>query len=117
MSSVANWAYTSWATLWKTKRDTYGKPTFSGPVYFLCGYGSELKAGGGLSFNTNVGIEITIKLVLWTEYADAKKGDFIAIGKHSGDPVSAGADEIKFIKRDEDVFEHIADDYTLITAV
>lgn len=30
---------------------------------------------------------------------------------------SAGADAIKFIKRDEDVFEHIADDYTLITAV
>lgn len=65
----------------------------------------------------DIGSEITIKLVFWTEYADAKKGDFIAIGKHSGDPVSAGADEIKFIKRDEDVFEHIADDYTLITAV
>lgn len=112
MSSVANWAYTSWATLWKAKRDQYGKPEFSDPVHFLCGYGSELKAG-----KIDIGSEITIKLVFWTEYADAKKGDFIAIGKHSGDPASAGADEIKFIKRDEDVFEHIADDYTLITAV
>ncbi|OBU09900.1 hypothetical protein [Morganella psychrotolerans] len=112
MSSVANWAYTSWATLWKAKRDTYGKPTFSEPVHFLCGYGSELKAG-----KIDIGSEITIKLVFWTEYADARKGDFIAIGKHSGDPVSAGADEIKFIKRDEDLFEHVADDYTLITAV
>ncbi|EPG6560345.1 hypothetical protein PQM29_001405 [Morganella morganii] len=113
MSSVANWAYTSWATLWQSAgKDKYGKPTFSDPVHFLCGYGSELKAG-----KIDIGSEITIKLVFWTEYADAKKGDFIAIGKHSGDPVSAGADEIKFIKRDEDVFEHIADDYTLITAV
>lgn len=113
MSSVANWAYTSWATLWRSAgKDKYGKPTFSEPVHFLCGYGSELKAG-----KIDIGSEITIKLVFWTEYTDAKKGDFIAIGKHSGDPVSAGADEIKFIKRDEDVFEHIADDYTLITAV
>lgn len=113
MSSVANWAYTSWATLWRSAgKDKYGKPTFSDPVHFLCGYGSELKAG-----KIDIGSEIAIKLVFWTEYADAKKGDFIAIGKHSGDPVSAGADEIKFIKRDEDVFEHIADDYTLITAV
>lgn len=113
MSSVANWAYTSWATLWRSAgKDKYGKPAFSEPVHFLCGYGSELKGG-----KIDIGSEITIKLVFWTEYADAKKGDFIAIGKHSGDPVSAGADEIKFIKRDEDVFEHIADDYTLITAV
>ncbi|UPK82842.1 hypothetical protein LW139_09180 [Proteus vulgaris] len=112
MSSVANWAYTSWATLWKAKKDKNGKPVFSDPVHFLCGYGSELKAG-----KIDIGSEITIKLVFWTEYADAKKGDFIAIGTHSGDPLSAGADEIKFIKRDEDLFEHIADDYTLITAV
>ena len=113
MSSVANWAYTSWATLWRSAgKDKYGKPTFSELVHFLCGYGSELKGG-----KIDIGSEITIKLVFWTEYANAKKGDFIAIGKHSGDPVSAGADEIKFIKRDEDVFEHIADDYTLITAV
>lgn len=113
MSSVANWAYTSWATLWRSAgKDKYGKPTFSEPVHFLCGYGSELKGG-----KIDIGSEITIKLVFWTEYADAKKGDFIAIGKHSVDPVFAGADEIKFIKRDEDVFEHIADDYTLITAV
>ncbi len=112
MSSVANWAYTSWATLWKAKKDRNGKPVFSDPVHFLCGYGSELKSG-----KLDIGSEITIKLVFWTEYADAKKGDFIAIGKHPGDPLSVGADEIKFIKRDEDLFEHIADDYTLITAV
>ncbi|MBT0366434.1 hypothetical protein ISO55_05545 [Morganella morganii subsp. morganii] len=113
MSSVANWAYTSWATLWRSAgKDKYGKPEFPEPVHFLCGYGSELKGG-----KIDIGSEITIKLVFWTECADAKKGDFIAIGRHSGDPVSAGADEIKFIKRDEDVFEHIADDYTLITAV
>lgn len=113
MSSVANWAYTSWATLWRPNgKDKYGKVTFSEPVHFLCGYGSELKSG-----KLDIGSEIIIKLVFWTEYADAKKGDFIAIGKHSGDPLSVGADEIKFIKRDEDLFEHIADDYTLITAV
>ncbi|MEQ5059681.1 hypothetical protein ABN125_17945, partial [Proteus terrae] len=111
-SSVANWAYTSWATLWKAKKDKNGKPVFSEPVHFLCGYGSELKSG-----KLDIGSEITIKLVFWTEYADAKKGDFIAIGKHSGDPLSAGADENKFIKRDEDLFEKIAVDYTLITAV
>lgn len=112
MSSVANWAYTSWATLWKTKKDKNSKPVFSEPVHFLCGYGSELKSG-----KLDIGFEITIKLVFWTEYADAKKGDFIAIGKHFGEPLSTGADEIKLIKRDEDLFEHIADDYTLITAV
>lgn len=113
MSSVANWAYTSWATLWRPSgKDKYGKVAFSEPVHFLCGYGSELKSG-----KLDIGSEITIKLVFWTEYADAKKGDFIAIGKRSGDPLSVGADEIKFIKRDEDLFEHIADDYTLITAV
>lgn len=44
MSSVANWAYTSWATLWKAKKDKNGKPVFSEPVHFLCGYGSELKS-------------------------------------------------------------------------
>lgn len=69
MSSVANWAYTSWATLWRlARKDRYGKPEFSEPVHFLCGYGSELKAG-----KIDIGSEITIKLVFWTEYADAKK--------------------------------------------
>lgn len=114
MSSIANWAYTSIATIWKEiGADEYDKPVFSAPVHIICGYGSELKDGVG-----TIGTEIVIKLVFWTEYSEAKQGDFIAIGKHEeADPFTVGADKIRFIKRDEDLFEHIADDYTLVTAV
>jgi len=80
----------------------------------MCDYGGDATARIG-----DVGIEFVIKNTHWTEYAAAKKGDYILIGESaSADPLSVdGADEIMHIIRYADTFERTADDYALITGV
>lgn len=63
------------------------------------------------------GQEFVSTMKFWTEYSQAKQGDFIAVGDFTttADPLTADAGEIKSVLRDQDVFENIADDYTLVT--
>lgn len=115
MSSVANWSYTAVATLWrKTGEDDYGKATFAAPIQIMCDYGGDATARLG-----DIGLEFVVKNTHWTEYAEARQGDYILIGASTADsPLDVdGADEVRHIIRYADTFERIADDYAIITGV
>ena len=112
MSSVANWSYTARATIWRRSgEDEYGDAAFGLPEVIMCDYGSTATARLG-----DIGVEMNIKNTHWTEYAEAKKGDFILIGESAEvDPIAAGADEVMQVIRYADTFERIADDWAIIT--
>ncbi|WP_395303247.1 hypothetical protein R0L47_05610 [Pectobacterium polonicum] len=111
MSSLAAWSYTAKATIWPViDTDRYGKPTFGEPVVIDCDYGGTSKQK-----SNTIGNEIVVKLLFWTEYADAKQGDMIAIGEHSSSVPIGDADEIVNIERYADTFERLADDYEIAT--
>lgn len=112
MSSLANWSYTAKATIWRSMEpDEYGDVSFSPPEVIMCDYGSTATARLGA-----IGIEMNIKNTHWTEYAEAKKGDYILIGESAEvDPIAAGADEVMQVIRYADTFERIADDYAILT--
>lgn len=113
MSSLANWSYTAICTLWRNLGiDENGDPIgWSKPISILCDYQGNSTAKIG-----NIGIEINIKNTFWTEYAEAKRGDYIAIGESAYcDPVLAGADEIMQVIRYADTFERAKDDFAIIT--
>lgn len=114
MSSVANWSYTAKATIWRSLgQDEYGDTSFSPPEVIMCDYGSTATARLG-----DIGVEMNIKNTHWTEYAEAKKGDYILIGESAEvNPVAAGADEVMQVIRYADTFERIADDYAILTGV
>ncbi|WP_392565811.1 hypothetical protein RHO15_09615 [Utexia brackfieldae] len=116
MSSLANWSYTAKATIWRySGKDEYSKKIFMPPEIIMCTYGNDAKLTQGLS---GVGREFVLKDTFWTEYDKAKKGDYILLGESAvTNPQEAGAAEIVHVLRDADVFEQIADDYTLITTV
>jgi hypothetical protein len=118
MSNVANWSYTAKATIWPfIAEDDYNQKTFSAPLVIDCDYmlGGTAKSIGGMV--SNIGINFVIKNTFWTEYAVAKKGDFILLGEHSDlDPLALDADEIRHITQYADTFDRLADDFALITA-
>lgn len=95
MTSVANWSYTTTATVWKKgSPDEYGQYLYDNPVVIACDYGF-------VSGNTQnavlsaIGREVVIKNTFWTEYANAVAGDMILLGEHAGlNPLELGADEI-----------------------
>jgi len=115
MSAAANWSYTSIATYWKRlglaeNGDDLG---FAEPVQIMCDYGGDATAKIG-----DIGVEINVKNTFWTEFPDAKKGDYILIGPSSTPrPTYAGADEVMHVIRYADTFDRIADDYAIITGV
>ncbi|SUB51634.1 hypothetical protein [Pasteurella testudinis] len=113
MSDMANWSYTAKATIWHTQgeNDETGKVEFSAPIVITCDYGGSSRIAAG-----DIGREFVRKDTVWTEYAEAKKGDYLLIGESTEtDPHIAGADEIKQILRYADTFNRQADDYALIT--
>ncbi|MEN4246975.1 hypothetical protein P9A06_20500 [Serratia marcescens] len=115
MSAAANWSYTAVATVWKKLgMDDYGKSSFAGPIQIMCDYGGDATARIG-----DIGLEFVVKNTHWTEYADARQGDYILIGASSEpDPKRVdGADEVRHIIRHADTFDRIADDYAIITGV
>ncbi|WP_145055537.1 hypothetical protein [Mixta calida] len=114
MSSLANWSYTAKATIWRRSgEDEYGDASFAPPEVIMCDYGSTATARLG-----DIGVELNIKNTHWTEYAEAKKGDYILIGESAEvDPIAAGADEVMQVIRYADTFERIADDYAILTGV
>ncbi|HHP7833186.1 TPA: hypothetical protein ACSHSI_000127 [Serratia marcescens] len=111
MSNTANWSYTGKATIWPLLSvDEYNKPTYGEPVVIDCGYGSKTRRNSGA-----VGLEINVKLYVWTEYADAKTGDRLAIGEYSSLSPTPDSDEVVDVGRDEDTFDREADDYEIAT--
>ncbi|HEN3625243.1 TPA: hypothetical protein U5E31_001884 [Yersinia enterocolitica] len=113
MSSAADWSYTAKATVWPmTGTDKWNKPTYGAPVVIDCDYGSRSKRKSNV-----IGNEIAVKLYFWTEYADAKEGDMIAIGAYADSAPIADADSIIAVGRDADTFERLIDDYELATGV
>lgn len=77
-----------------------------------------LRLRGGLSAKIgDLGREIVVKNTIWTEYAEAKEGDYILIGASSAASPPDEADEIRQVIRYADTFERLADDFALITGV
>lgn len=91
MTIIARWSYTQPCTIWHVLgKDKYGKPTLSSPATIMCDYGfnkdNTIDAKGN---------EIVQKNTFWTEYQNAKIGDYIVIGESTeSDPQDAEAQEI-----------------------
>lgn len=113
MSSVADWSYTAEATLWRNLGNSEaGDPLgWAAPEIIMCDY------QGGLSTKlNNIGSEITVKNTVWTEFSEAKKGDYLLIGLSSMvDPITAGAYEVVQVIRYADTFERLTEDIAILT--
>lgn len=113
MSSVADWSYTAEATLWRNLGNSEaGDPLgWAAPEIIMCDY------QGGLSTKlNNIGSEITVKNTVWTEFSEAKKGDYLLIGLSTMvDPITAGADEVVQVIRYADTFERLTEDIAILT--
>lgn len=113
MSATASWSYTAPCTIWRNlgfaeNGDSLG---WSEPEVIMADYQGGLSAKIG-----SIGTEITVKNTFWTEFAEAKRGDYILIGHSTdADPISAGADEVMQVIRYADTFERTADDYAILT--
>jgi len=115
MSSLANWSYTAPCTIWRNLGiDEYGDSLgWSAPEIIMCDYGGGLSARIG-----SIGTEIVVNNTFWSEYYEAKKGDYLLIGESSeADPMAAGADEVMQVIRYADTFERTADDFAILTGV
>lgn len=112
MSSLASWSYTAKATHWPliAVDDWSRVATFGPPSVFDCDYKAEAKR-----MTDSKGVEFTSSQVIYTERADIKPGDRVLIGDHAGDPIAAGAWEVRAVKRDADTFNRAADDFQVVT--
>lgn len=112
MSKAANWSFTAKATFWKSLgSDEWGKKIYASPVIIMGDYGGDISR-----VRNNVGNELVIKNTFWTEFSEAKAGDYLLIGESSTEnPLEAGADEVVHIVRYADTFDRLADDYVIIT--
>lgn len=114
MSELARWSYTAPCTFWRSLGAAEnGDDTWSTPEIIMCDYQGGISAKIG-----NLGTEIVVKNTFWSEFSEAKKGDYILIGESDApDPTEAGADEIMQVIRYADTFERTADDYAILTGV
>ncbi|MEL4016893.1 hypothetical protein [Dryocola clanedunensis] len=116
MSATAAWANTAPCTIWR-RLDGYteaGDPLgYDPPLEIMCDY------IGGLSEKIGpIGKEVVVKNTFFTEFALAKKGDYVLIGSSiEADPLVAGADEIAHVTRWGDTFDRVSDDWAIITGV
>ncbi|MCS3430032.1 hypothetical protein [Klebsiella sp. BIGb0407] len=114
MSKLARWSYTAKCTIWRyLGLAENGDASWSGPEIIMCDYQGGISAKIG-----SLGTEIVVKNTFWSEFSEAKKGDYILIGKSDiADPTEAGADEIMQVIRYADTFYRQADDFAIITGV
>lgn len=115
MTSTANWSYTAPCTIWKNLgiSDAGDYLGFAAPLVIMCDYGGGLSAKIG-----SIGTEIVVKNTFWSEYSEAKKGDYLLIGTSTEpDPIVAGADEVMQVIRYADTFERLVDDWAILTGV
>lgn len=117
MSQAANWSYTATATFWKQLgMAENGDPLgFAPPVVVMCDYGLE-RAYRQITVG-DLGVSAQAKNTFWTEFSEAKKGDYIMVGvSDNPNPVDAGADEVMRVIRYADTFDRLADDYAIMTS-
>lgn len=112
MSAASAWAMTSTATHWPLTGfdDWAGSKTYGAPVVFACDYSAE-----SVRMTDGKGVEFTSRQILHTERNNIKQGDMVLIGEHSGDPLAAGAFEVRAVTRFADTFDNLADDYKVAT--
>ena len=114
MSSLASWSYTSTATHWPLLGvdDWSRTATYGAPVAFACDYSGE-----ATKMTDDRGEEFVSRMVLHTELATVKRGDFVALGAVTAlDPTQyAEAFEVRAVRRYADTFEGKADDYRIAT--
>lgn len=111
MSATANWSYTAFATVWKVDGvdDWTQQATYAAPVTIKCGYGGEAE-----TVTSATGAEYVSKTTYYTEYADAERGDLIALGSHSTLVPVPSAESIQSVIRFMDM-DNKADDYQIVT--
>ena len=104
MSSIARWANTVTATLWRQgAKDEFGRFTWSSPVYVLVSY----RLGGSEEYADSTGVKFTPKSTFWTEmltdsgaFLDKPSlGDKIQLGEQTGNPTHE-AETIKMVQVD-----------------
>ncbi len=113
MSAAASWSYTAKATHWAllSRDDWTGQPIFAGPQVIDCDYGAKAERRTDAK-----GVEFVSRQQIFTEFAEAKQGDYILVGESShADPISAGAHEVRAITRHADTFDRLADDFEIAT--
>lgn len=118
MSSIASWSYTAPCTIWRSLgMAENGDSSWSGPEIIMCDYQGGMQVSPTTSAGIGgMGLEVIVKNTFWSEFSEAKKGDYILIGESDiSDPTEAGADEIVQVIRYADTFERTADDYAILT--
>lgn len=112
MSAAAAWSYTSSATLWPWlgRNDWPGQDSYGPPELVACNYSAKAERR-----RDDRGDEYVSSLQIYTERAGIKQGDRILIGDHTGmlSPAGTGALEVRGVQRMPDVFDGLADDYTV----
>lgn len=105
MSSIARWANTNIATIWRAgEKDEFGRHTWSIPEYVLVSY----RLGGADEYVDSTGVKFMPKTTYWTEmltlageFLDAPKvGDKMQLGEKYGSP-NASADTLKMVQVDD----------------
>nr|WP_315471758.1 hypothetical protein [uncultured Rhodoferax sp.] len=112
MSASSAWSHTSKFTHWALTGfdDWTGAKAYSAPAVYACDYSSKSERMTDAN-----GVEFTSRQTIYTEFAGAKQGDMVLIGTHTGDPITAGAMEVRSVQRDADTFDQLADDFKVIT--
>lgn len=113
MSSAAAWANTSKATHWpRTGFDDWTRQaTYGAPVTFDCDYSAEAK-----TMIDDTGAEFVTRQILYTEKANIRRGDYVAIGEFTAtDPTVIDAQEVRSVKRFADTFENVTEDVVVYT--
>ena len=113
MSAAAAWSYTATATLWVLlgRDDWTGAVTYGPPQAVLCDYSAKAERR-----TDPAGVEVTTRLIIYTERPDIKRGDRILIGSSALlDPLAAGAPEVRSVQRYADTFDRVADDFEVAT--
>jgi len=107
MSSIANWSYTSTATIWpKGSQDEFGDFSWGDPYTVKASW----MRGGKDRYTDNHGIEFTPMITVWTELVDVASGsvaatpangDMIATGTHTSATPVATAYAVRAVREDD----------------
>lgn len=120
MSTIANWSYTSKATIWRASEpDEYGDISFSLPFTIMCSW----QRGSGSVAEDDTGKMIKPLIIVWTELinsvtgdveAPPVEGDMVAIGEFSDAlPVSSARSIVSVIEDDMSAMMSGLNDFTI----
>lgn len=113
MTSIPAWTYIHQCTIWRATPRGTDEP-YLAPEVIMCDYGFDAK-----NSTDNRGNEIVQKNTFWTEYQNAKIGDWILLGVSTEtDPLEAGADKILNVMNYGNTLEPAGlPDFALVTGV